>query len=160
MPSHPRPRHGPVMERVVLSWSAGLEVRRTAWLPLHGSCYVIGPLGASCQAGLKLGGFLFFLLNLFLIKKPPNIKKHDFALNTNIKLFYIIFIGRAGLGRANRADHQALSGHPDQTVSCLAQWAWLEAWARPGAGLRPTRPGKLHAESFWSSFGATQMTRY
>jgi hypothetical protein len=40
--------------------------------------------------------FLFFLLNLFLIKKINitkfKVRKHDFTLNLEIKLFYTIFI--------------------------------------------------------------------
>jgi hypothetical protein len=53
-------------------------------------------------------------------------------------------VGHIVSGRANQADHRASSGRPDRVVPCPTRWAWLEAQARTGASLGPTRSDMLH----------------
>jgi hypothetical protein len=74
--------------------------RARDWSTLHGPCHAVSSLGPSCRAGPKPG---YVFSPNFLIKKLFNItkfmvRKHDFTLNIDLKLFYTILVGQVVLG--------------------------------------------------------------
>jgi hypothetical protein len=78
-------------------------------------------LYGSCRTGLARSLSMFFIF-IFCSSKFFNItkfkvKKPDFILNIEIKLFYTFLL--CGPGRTNWADHQGWSGWPNQVVLCL-----------------------------------------
>jgi hypothetical protein len=133
-----------------------------AWSVLHGSCHaMMGWANSSPDMVFTFSLKFVFCKKLFNITKFK--KKYDFTLNIEIKLFYAIFIMRAGPGCAKPGQSSRPLDHIGLTISgrTAPSPAWLQSRARPnklhGTVLEPSYFDHVSGRPRWLGIAITTM---